>query len=184
MENSLDTKLTVRFKGTDGVSYEVLDSFLATICKEVHKYESDELKAYLDFLANNKVDKVTQDAIVYRFGKIDKHRAVTVVGARTGSIEITLSLAAIAYWVVDKTLGETLKEAWLTSELHFNLLDFLRVRISERKSQLDTRIDPFFLRRVDGVEIDIDKTEDQVIFEVTTLPKAAPIPGVEKILTR
>jgi hypothetical protein len=55
MENSLDTKLTVRFKGTDGVSYEVLDSFLATICKEVHKYESDELKAYLDLRQDERI---------------------------------------------------------------------------------------------------------------------------------
>lgn len=184
MENILDIKCTVNFGGSDGVTYEVLDSVLLSICKDVHNYERKELNLYLKFLTKNNVNKVTQDAIEHRFSKIDKRRSISVVEARTGSIEVALTLAAVAYWVVDKTLGETLKEAWLTSELHFKLVNFLKERTIERKNQMEKQEDLVFLKKVDGVQISYKKEQDKLTVDVTTQPEAAPIPGVKEIFTR
>ncbi|WP_233009521.1 hypothetical protein [Rheinheimera faecalis] len=56
-----------------------------------------------------------------------------------GSIEITISLTAFGIWLLQQTIGESIKEAWLKSEMHKNLVSYLSG--DARKEVLDRNID-------------------------------------------
>ncbi|MBA3596226.1 MAG: hypothetical protein H0W40_02455 [Methylibium sp.] len=62
----------------------------------------------------------------YRFLELDRDRALIIEYGGRGSLLLFGAAAGFAYWVVDKTLGETFKQAWVESEAHSRLKDFLK----------------------------------------------------------
>jgi len=42
-----------------------------------------------------------------------------------GSLEIVLALTAFALWLLQQTVGETIKEAWKKTQFHKELVDYL-----------------------------------------------------------
>jgi hypothetical protein len=63
-----------------------------------------------------------------------------------GSIELTISLTAVGIWLLQQTIGESIKESWHKSEMHKNLVsylsgDILKFSGDSRKEVLDRNID-------------------------------------------
>lgn len=56
-----------------------------------------------------------------------------------GSIELTISLTAVGIWLLQQTIGESIKETWLKGEMHKNLVFYLSG--DSRKEVLDKNID-------------------------------------------
>ena len=112
----------------------------------------------LDYLIeeNPWIPSVVADASKHR---IYAHRgqSVLVEFAAEGSIVITCVVSALALWILNKTLGETIKEAWLTSPLHHHLKEFLSRDRIPRTQQIAQRLKPRIrgLRRLEELPLSV-----------------------------
>lgn len=93
-----------------------------------------------------------------------------------GSIEIILSLSACALWLLDKTIGETIKDAWKRTDLNQSLLDYL-LKGNHRQTIINRNIDRVLdAWSFDGFLIDnIEKTTptpDELIINVNLKTEA------------
>ena len=134
MNEELDTCIEVRFVGDRGVSYRTIDKTLSAVAWTIERIEREELEAVLHHFSD--LPSVARDAMRYRFEQVEQSRLVNIEKARTGSVVLTAAAAGLAYWVVDKTLGETLKEAWKGSEPDRELQAFLRQRVFRKRQRM------------------------------------------------
>lgn len=121
--------------------------------------------------------KVSADLIkVMRFCLESRRGTLLNIGnASQGSIVLGGLAAAAAYWVIGKTLGETLKEAWKKSELHKKIMKFLLMRFQNKPKQ----IAEYMKRRIEedekldmSVEVEISEPKDSfVTVSVRVTPK-------------
>lgn len=68
--------------------------------------------------------KVAFEAAVSRMKKCKKS-SVLISSVEKGSIEITIAATALAYWILNQTLGETLKETWNESDMKKKVKEIL-----------------------------------------------------------
>lgn len=68
--------------------------------------------------------QVAFDAAEHRMKK-HKKSSILISGVDKGSIEIAIAATGLSIWILQQTLGETLKEAWLESDTHKKLKSFL-----------------------------------------------------------
>lgn len=68
--------------------------------------------------------QVAFDAAEHRMKK-HKRSSVLISAVDKGSIEIVIFVTGLAMWILEKTLGETMKEAWLESDSNKKLKKFL-----------------------------------------------------------
>ena len=61
----------------------------------------------------------------------DHPDALMLSEAHTGSVVLIGLIAGLSYWILDKTLGETLTAAWTDSDLHRRILTTLKRRWSK-----------------------------------------------------
>ena len=108
--------------------------------------------------------QVALDASAHRIRQYRKS-AITITSARTGSIILVVAVGALSYYVLQQTLGETLKEAWLESESHQRIKSFLLKRRGDKARQLADDV----LRRVRKVT-GRDTTLERDLVERSTQP--------------
>lgn len=95
-----------------------------------------------------------------------------------GSVTIAISLTAVGIWLLQTTVGETIKEAWLQSEFHNRLLAYLtskgpkgRRKVIEKNIDLvlaNWKLDNFLIR---DVATKVDKKQDlRVRVNLDSLP--------------
>ncbi len=183
MDPILDIKFSMYFPSSRGLSYQVLDSILSEIAKTVRKIERKELDFFLRKFSDAQLPQVTRDAIEFRFRQIDVRRHLTISSVRSGSIELTILAAGTAYWVIDKTLGETLKDAWKSSELNRQLIDLLRIRLFQRRNLLDYQFKDQRFKMPEGTQIDWRRSDEIITMTVTTSGEADPIPTTREMFT-
>jgi hypothetical protein len=56
-----------------------------------------------------------------------------------GSIELTITLTAVGIWLLQQTIGESIKESWLKSKMHKMLVNYLSGDL--RRKVVDRHID-------------------------------------------
>ena len=108
--------------------------------------------------------QVALDASAHRIRQYRKS-AITITSARTGSIILVVAVGALSYYVLQQTLGETLKEAWHESESHQRIKSFLLKRRGDKARQLADDV----LRRVRKVT-GRDTTLERDLVERSTQP--------------
>lgn len=85
--------------------------------------------------------------------------------ARQGSIVFAGFAAGLAYWLLDKTLGETIREAWTASDLHKRIKQFL---LAQRGAKANAIGESVKKRLFDeGIEAGIETTEEGVVAYVS-----------------
>ena len=134
MDAELDIYIEIRFVGRAGVSYQVIDRTVSGVTWAIARVEQEELDAILKHFSE--WPSIARDAIRYRFSQVEQRRLLNIEAARTGSIVLSAAAVGLAYWVVDKTLGETLKGAWKDSDLDRDLQQFLRKRVFKKRHRL------------------------------------------------
>lgn len=72
-------------------------------------------------------------------GQLNHIEAYYLERLEKGSIELTITLTAFGVWLLQQTIGESIKEAWLKSDMHKDLVDYLSS--DRRKVVLDRNID-------------------------------------------
>ncbi len=78
---------------------------------------------------------VALDAAAHRIRQY-RNSAIAITSARAGSIVLLASVSALCLFVLQQTLGETLKEAWLGSASHQKIKKFLIDRRCEKSEVL------------------------------------------------
>ena len=86
------------------------------------------------------IPQIVIDATETRIRR-ERNSAILVKGVEKGSVEIVVVGTGLLIWVLQQTLGETMKEAWLDSKLHEKIKNFLLGRRSKknRKIKEDTK---------------------------------------------
>jgi len=124
-------RIIIRFVGRPASSAELLSTIINMVEETVFQTEYTDLIAALEELPE--IPSVVRDAAIVR---IDRYqgRSLQIEDATSGSIILIGAVAGLAYWILDKTLGETFKEAWVETPLHRKLKDFF---LSRRKVKLE-----------------------------------------------
>ena len=81
------------------------------------------------------------DAMRYR-AKQFTAQALNFDGASSGSLVLAGIAAAVSYWLLDKTLSETVKQAWEESDLHVRIKQFLLRRLPAKVEAIAKDIRP------------------------------------------
>jgi hypothetical protein len=136
-------QIAIRFVRGPAFSAELLSTVISLVEETVFRTEYADLIAALEEL--EEIPSVVRDAAIFR---IDRYqgRSLQIEDAHSDSIILVGAIAGLAYWILDKTLGETFKEAWVETPLHKKLKEFF---ISRRKSKLEEvqeRLRPEFRR--------------------------------------
>ena len=123
------------------------------------------------------------DAVRYRAERLTA-QSLNVDTASNGSIILAGAAAAVAYWLLDKTLGKTLEKAWLASDLQSRVEDFLTKRRGQKAQQIANSIRVSrWPNAAEQVEV---KTElkDQILLIVVVIPiplELTPIPSASQM---
>ena len=146
-ETSLRVLLKVTFE--NAVSTESLVAVLNALEKAAYQVELSELRQVRRSFPS--LPEVAADAAAYRLQN-EKGRVVRYSSADDGSILLIGAVAGLSYYILDKTLGQTISEAWSESESHEKLKAFLKKRRFFRSQQVEKRIRAPLERRGISVE--------------------------------
>ena len=167
MNEELDIAIEVRSLSELGVPAGLVTDILPEIAWAVREVEQEELDAILEHFPE--LPPLARDAMRYRFEQVERDHALNIEYGGRGSLLLFAAAAGLAYWVADKTLGETVRKAWVESALHARLKDFLGSRVFHKRDRLLERL-PGSRYRPPGVTEVMVRTEDEptprVVLEV------------------
>lgn len=137
MEGPFLTGIRIHFEVSE-LPCDILVRVAAAVERAAAAVERDEI----EFLNQHFPEHAAPlDAARYRLQSYEG-AAVVIERAESGSIILAGVLAGLAYWILDNTLSETLKEAWTNSSLHDRLVDLLsgrrHLRAQKMVDQLET----------------------------------------------
>lgn len=123
MINEFDTTIKITFHTDDGVPANILFDAISNITTTLRQIEEQQL---VEFLAElSQLESTTIDAIKYRFNTTKRNEGLQIRYGEKGSLVLVGAVSAVSLWIVDKTLGETIKDAWKESEAHEKLKSIL-----------------------------------------------------------
>src|SRR5258708_248722 len=151
---SQDIVLFLRFDGQRTLPNDVVDT-LGAIKDLLKEDEVQEIGELCDTL---QISPMIRDAVLYSLGQDDVERFFIEV-AKPGSLELLAVVAAATYFVLQKTLGESVKDGYLSSDLHVLVKDWIAKRINEKMTRLARDLpDHWRVRRLSpAVSVDWEK---------------------------
>lgn len=78
------------------------------------------------------------DAMLYRLDS-GRGQILRLEDASKGSVELLLSVVPAALWILEHTVGETVKAAWLESEMHQKLKETFLARLDHKPEEIAER---------------------------------------------
>ena len=129
MSNSrFDIIIEIRLHGGDHVRSKLLLQAFDSL--ETALYASD--RKDIELAASQlEISKVVRDASLERLRQYKNNRLL-LMEARTGSIEIAALVAGVSFFILNQTLGETIKESYTHSKIHSTLRDFFSKQIDDK----------------------------------------------------
>ncbi len=137
-EQLSDIRIEIRLSGSGRIPAQVLLGTVEVVDRAIMEAERGELDEIANSFPN--LSTVALDAVRYRLSRLSPGRAFNIESAASGSLLLFGVGAAVTYWLVENTLGETVKEAWLESEAHKSLKAFLRRRVLIKAAAIASRI--------------------------------------------
>lgn len=115
----------------------------------------------LEFLKQEfkEIPEYIYDAAILRLYR-KSGSAFLVKEAQSGSIILGGIAAGLAIWLLNQTIGETVKEAWLESESHTRLKNLLLKRFGGKKKALGEQVEKKL--NENGVQTGVEVTEEGV----------------------
>jgi hypothetical protein len=148
-ETDLSVKLRLRYSRV--VPSVILTSVLELLEREIYEVEISSLTAACALFPEMPRPQVCAVADHLRN---NRRRTLLLVGASNGSMVISGLVCAVGIWVLNETLGETLRTAWKRSPLHSKLVDFLSSERPRRISELKKRLSTELRRERDRLRLD------------------------------
>lgn len=130
MASRFDIKVELHFRGRDGL----IDSSEVTKLLDVLEtaaYDSDRSDVERAAARFGEINNLVKDASLERLRRY-RQRRLLLEEARPGSLALVGLIAAVSYFVLEKTLGESFADGYKDSELHRRLKDFFRRLIDEK----------------------------------------------------
>lgn len=131
MASRFDIQIQIHFERRQGLvdSKEVL-KLLDVVESAVYDSDrQDVIRAATNFRED--ISAVTKDACLERLRHY-RHQRLLLEEARPGSLELVGLIAAVSYFVLEKTIGESFSEGYKRTELHRKLKEFFRKIIDEK----------------------------------------------------
>jgi hypothetical protein len=126
-------RIRLRFTGADAVPEKVMAAVLDGINENLTKLEIQSIKTIrIEF---PEVPLVAVDAALFRADHFKSGSVTRIQAVKPGSVEVVIGVVALSYWLLEKTVGETIKDAWTQSGLHRRLKRFLLLGQEERLNQ-------------------------------------------------
>lgn len=124
-----DANIRFIFEETESVPIGILSETLSQVENALFRLE----RADLDALEKDfpEIPSTLIDAARYRFDYY-RGRLLTVQAIDKGSVEVVAAIGALCYWVVEKTIGETFRDAWKESDMHKRLKEFFLQRFKKK----------------------------------------------------
>jgi hypothetical protein len=181
MEEIPDIRVELRFVGSPRFPARLVLGAIEAVERAVMRAEVAEINELAE--AFPEIPEATFDAVRYRAQQLTA-QSLNFESASSGSIILAGIAAAVAYWLLDKTLGETVKQAWEASELHSRVRKFLLTRLSAKAHAIARDIRPSrWPNAREQVEV---RTEDQprailIVVTVPLPPTLTPIPAAQEV---
>jgi hypothetical protein len=160
-------QILVRIKYIRHIASDDLIKVLRAMDNSVLRTELDELRAVSEEFPE--LPRIIYDASEARILRYSG-RAFLIKQASEGSIILTGAAVGIAYWVLQNTIGETLKETYLESDLQFKIKKLFKTRIDDKAKSLVSHINKSIRQSFKGqqpeCEISYKTEDDYVTFEV------------------
>lgn len=182
-------RIHLRFEENTRFSAVLVADVVEKISRKLFELERAELEQIA--VSIPEVPAVAVDAALERM-RSREDRILQIEAARAGSIELVLIGTALAYWLLDKTLGETISDAWKQTALRRRVRALLLAGGKQRAEavtealrkgiQLRSRSDPLRIEHrakvsheisEDGTLITIRIVEVHSITEVITYEQLA-----------
>ena len=137
MSEGLGIEIVLRLHqmGPEEIPYSVFRKIVDALNRAVYESENMELATIQAEFPD--LPSVAFDAARYRLRQY-RYDSILIKDLRPGSLVIAGAVAGVAIWVLQQTLGETLKEAWLDSEWHQRIKSLLLRRMSHKIYSLAT----------------------------------------------
>lgn len=124
-----DIQLDIHLQGQNGrIDPKYLLQVLESI--ETSLYASDR-KDIEQVAKELRISKVIRDASLERL-RLQKDRRMIIVDAKSGSLEIIGLVAGVAYFVLEKTIGEAFSEGFKETGMYEKLKDFFKTKVDEK----------------------------------------------------
>lgn len=158
MENKISLNLTTKLKFVKhseipaGVAIDAIK-----ILNDCHF--NSEMQDLVDLKKEfPEIPRIVFDAVETRMRR-ERNSSVLVKGINKGSVEIIVVGTGLLIWILQQTLGETMKETWLESKLHKKIKDFLLSRRGDKHNKIreDTKRK---LRQRMHVEVQVGYSDD------------------------
>ncbi|HVE70983.1 MAG TPA: hypothetical protein VNI54_06410 [Thermoanaerobaculia bacterium] len=131
------TPLRIVFHG-EFIPCNVLVRVAAAVESAAVRVERDEIEILRLQLPD--IPAVAPDAARFRM-EAYTGSAVMLQSSAPGSIILIGMVAGLSYWILDKTLGETISESWKNSPGHQRLLDFFSRRRRLRGERVASEVE-------------------------------------------
>lgn len=126
--------IILRFGEIDGVSDRTARSLFRDLSKFCRRIQVRETEALMRFAHLNRRERQSfSDRIA---PDIESGPVYYLKSAETGSIEIAIYLSALGIWLLQATVGETLKSAWKETRFHNSVVDWVKNRRQEKISEI------------------------------------------------
>lgn len=116
-------KIYLHFTGTNSVSFGAIED----VVNEIQQIAVEQEKATLRQI-RKQIPEIPSQAVTAAIAELEtplvQHQSVQLLGVRPGSVGVWIAVTAFGYWVLDKTLGKTLEDAWTESPAHGKLKEF------------------------------------------------------------
>ncbi|MFL6236247.1 MAG: hypothetical protein ACJ76N_24155 [Thermoanaerobaculia bacterium] len=110
--------IEIRYEGREGFPADAVVATIERVEAVVREQESRQLETLARDLED--LPSVAVDAARQRL-RVHEGESVIFYSASEGSIVLLAAVAGLSAWLLEKTLGETLTDAWLETDLHKKL---------------------------------------------------------------
>ena len=156
MKNNFgDIKVTIHIRFNEYITSDRLVNIVTVIERSVYKQEKILLKKLRKEFSN--ISTVFFDAAEFRLLN-SKGKTLHIKSATEGSIILTGIAIGLSYWLLNQTLGETVKEAWVESENHEKLKKYLKTNLFSKSKNIEKDIKSELNKK--GINSEIETIEN------------------------
>ena len=124
------------------------------VCEqEVYQLQRSEMEVALEFLDD--LPGYVKSLCRRRFDET-RGSALRYTQASNGSIILFATLTAIGYWIIQNTIGETIKGAYLETGMHKRLTELLLSRSAKQAKELESALTGRLVRYTSDAPLLID----------------------------
>jgi hypothetical protein len=132
-----EISVRVRLRGAEALPAAFIASSIAIVENEVFQSEYDEVDIIFGEIGD--LPAVIRDACHHRIRQYEGN-SLLFQDAAKGSLLLLGVGSALAYWIVENTVGESLKDAYKESGLHSRLKSLFLSRLGGRGKELSQRL--------------------------------------------